>query len=250
MQRKSVKTILFGLFLGIAGSYVNAYAATAAVDSSSPSDNTTTASPSPIQPGFYYSVGYTYATIKNAGITNISLRQSPYSPSPGIDYPYLAYENKYGGGSGANAKISYLWQNHWGTEINFAYVKISATQGFNGTTNIGDTPTSGQYTRKVSTFFTEALGEYAFSLTPSLALLAKAGAGYEYQNQVVGLSGIVGDGVPFVTTAQQKEQHFGPAAAAELRYAVLQNVSLGFELNDLAAHQNIIAANANVVVRF
>lgn len=249
MQRKSVKTILFGLLLSTAGSYMNANAAASPANSLDlSSDNS--AAPSPIQSGFYASVGYTYAMIENAAITYISLQQLPPDEVT-VDYPYLSYSDKYSGASASNAKISYLWSNHWGAEINIAYVKNTSIEGVNGNTNVGNTAVTGQYTYKVNTFYTEALGEYAFALTPRLALLAKAGAGYEYQNQSLTFSGtIVGDGVKFNTVTQQKEQHYGPAAAAELRYAVTSNVSLGVELNDLAASENIVAANANINYRF
>lgn len=204
-----------------------------------------------LRTGVYISAGYTLAGVQNADSRGFTM----YSVNPTDGIVYASYSDKYGNTRGGYFKIGNMDSKNWGYEFNTSYTKGSHTATYEGYINVPGLGVvgTGLFTRDTFVSATEMLGVYATSLAKNLNLYAKFGLGYEHEKSLYYVNGYTLDSGYYAfspTETKEVSNSFGPAGALELRYYLNNNFALTLEGNDLAAKENIIAANFGVTYAF
>lgn len=192
-------------------------------------------------------LGYSRTNVKNGEMNNVSI-------TPVVRVPTFSFQNKSIGLNGITLGINQFLTYHFGYELFMSYYLAGKNnQSYSGTYDIGDPPNlvnaNANTTTKLLT--TELLGMAGLHLTKNILLVGKLGVGYERLNQASDI------GATFVRTPDTyvpysdtvKQNKFGLAGGAELRFDLNENFSLAFGVNDLHAKQNMLAYQANLLMR-
>jgi hypothetical protein len=218
-----------------------------------------------LRPGFYLSAGYTYAHIKNAGLTNLKVL-SPLGILPIGSFPDRStYDTSTADGQGFNIAFGQLVTQHFGYELHYIHATKTQSANFQGyvqITPLDNVPKDNslitlEANQKTQINIAEFLGTVALQLDRNVALLLKAGLAYEwtkfsYTSHGVALapeedpgpSGIINE------SYDTNKNGLAGAGAIELRYYMNQHLALNLAVNGVTGKNKMLAGNAGLLYAF
>lgn len=192
-------------------------------------------------------LGYSRTNISNGKMSGLSVL---YDPSA----PIYNFQTQSAGLNGITLGINQFITYHFGYEFNFNYyLNSNLKTSYTGTYADGVPPNivTANGSVKNTLLTTELLGMLGLHMTKQILFIVKAGVGYEHFQQLTHIDASFTDTtntyVPYDTTV--KENKFGVAGAAGLRFDLNENFSLTLDANDLHAKKNIVAYQAGLLMR-